>query len=120
MTDRLVVASDGTIAISNNSNMNFGNQTRQMLTLWNPDYGIGIQSSTMYFRTGNHFAWYQGSGHNDNVFHPGVNGRTLMRLDGNGNIFIRGTIAQNVNFNDPRIVHRPGDRSGADHWQPIG
>lgn len=102
--DRLVVASDGTIGISNNSNMNFGNQTRQMLTLWNPDYGIGIQSSTMYFRTGSNFAWYRGSGHNDNVFHPGVNGRTLMRLDGNGNIFIRGTIAQNVNFNDPVFV----------------
>ena len=84
--------------------MNFGNQTRQMLTLWNPDYGIGIQSSTMYFRTGSNFAWYRGSGHNDNVFHPGINGRTLMRLDGNGNIFIRGTIAQNVNFNDPVFV----------------
>ena len=105
--DRLTIASDGTIAIANNSSMNFGNQTRQMLTLWNPDYGIGIQSSTMYCRTGGNFAWYQGSGHNDNVFHPGLNGRTLMRLDGNGNIFIRGTIAQNVNFNDPRIVIGP-------------
>jgi hypothetical protein len=105
--DRLVVASDGTIGISNNSNMNFGNQTRQMLTLWNPDYGIGIQSSTMYFRTGGNFAWYQGSGHNDNVFHPGNGGKTLMRMDGNGNIFIRGTISQNVNFNDPRIVIGP-------------
>ena len=102
--DRLVVANDGTIAISNNSNMNFGNQTRQMLTLWNPDYGIGIQSSTMYFRTGGNFAWYRGSGHNDNVFHPGLNGKTLMRLDANGNMFIRGTIAQNVNFNDPIFV----------------
>ena len=61
----------------------------------------------MYFRTGNHFAWYRGSGHNDNVFHPGLNGRTLMRLDANGNVFIRGTISQNVNFNDPTIVIGP-------------
>jgi hypothetical protein len=105
--DRLTINSDGVIGISNNSSMNFGNQTRQMLTLWNPDYGIGIQSSTMYFRTGNHFAWYRGSGHNDNVFHPGLNGRTLMRLDANGNVFIRGTISQNVNFNDPTIVIGP-------------
>lgn len=102
--DRLVVASDGTIGISNNSNMNFGNQTRQMLTLWNPDYGIGVQASTMYFRTGGNFAWYRGSGHNDNAFNPGLNGKTMMRMDANGNVFIRGTLAQNVNFNDPVFV----------------
>ena len=71
--------------------------------------GSAYKSSTMYFRTGNHFAWYRGSGHNDNVFNPGLNGRTLMRLDANGNLFIRGTISQNVNFNDPIFVP-PGDR----------
>jgi hypothetical protein len=105
--DRMMIQTNGNIDIAQASNMNFGNQTRQMLTLWNPDYGIGVQSSTMYFRTGNHFAWYRGSGHNDNTFHPGLNGRTLMRLDVNGNLFIRGQIFQNVNFNDPTIVIGP-------------
>jgi hypothetical protein len=103
----MMIQSNGNIDIAQTSNMNFGNQTRQMLTLWNPDYGIGVQSSTMYFRTGNHFAWYRGSGHNDNTFHPGLNGRTLMRLDVNGNLFIRGQIFQNVNFNDTTIVIGP-------------
>lgn len=99
--DRLVILNNGNIDISTASRLSFGNQTRQMINLWSTEYGIGVQSSTTYFRTGNHFAWYRGSGHNDNQFHPGVNGRTLMRLDVNGNLFIRGQIFQNVNFSDP-------------------
>ncbi len=99
--DQMIVNSNGTINVKETANLNFGNQTRQMLTLWNPDYGIGVQNSTLYFRSGNNFAWYRGSSHNDNVFHPGNNGRTLMRLDINGNLFIRGQIFQNVNFSDP-------------------
>ena len=99
--DRLVILNNGNIDISTASRLSFGNQTRQMINLWSTEYGIGVQASTTYFRTGNHFAWYRGSGHNDNQFHPGVGGRTLMRLDLNGNLFIRGQIFQSVNFSDP-------------------
>jgi len=99
--DKFTIQNSGNIDVVAPTNMGFGAQTRQMINLWNSEYGIGIQSSTLYYRTGGHFAWYRGSGHNDNVFHPGVNGRTLMRLDSNGNLFIRGQIFQSVNFSDP-------------------
>jgi hypothetical protein len=99
--DKLVVQTNGDIDIIPPGNMSFGAVTRQMINLWNTDYGIGVQSATMYYRTGSNFAWYRGSGHNDNTFNPGINGRTLMRLDVNGNLFIRGQIFQNVNFSDP-------------------
>jgi hypothetical protein len=105
--DRLVIQNNGNIDIVPPSNLSFGNLTRQMINLWSNEYGIGVQASTVYFRTGNHFAWYRGSGHNDNTFHPGNGGRTLMRLDVNGNLFIRGQIFQNVNFNDPNIIIGP-------------
>ena len=97
--DKLVVQNNGNIDIA--ANMSFGAQTRQMINLWNTDYGFGVQSNTLYYRTGDHFAWYRGSSHNDNVLHPGFGGRTLMRLDANGDLWLRGTIRQSTNFNDP-------------------
>lgn len=106
-SDRLIIQNNGNIDIAPPSNLSFGSLTRQMINLWSTEYGIGVQASTVYFRTGNHFAWYRGSGHNDNQFHPGNGGRTLMRLDVNGNLFIRGQIFQNVNFNDPNIIIGP-------------
>jgi hypothetical protein len=102
--DRLVIQNNGNVDIVPPSTLSFGNLTRQMINLWSNGYGIGVQSNTLYFRTDNNVAWYRGSGHNDNTFHPGLNGRTLMRLDPNGNLFIRGQIFQNVNFNDPIFI----------------
>ena len=61
----------------------FGTGTRQMLNLWNADYGIGIQNGTMYFRTGGNyddmFAWYGGGTHNNGQLNGG-GGALLMYL----------------------------------------
>ncbi|NOT55490.1 MAG: tail fiber domain-containing protein [Deltaproteobacteria bacterium] len=75
----------------------FGAQTRQMLNLWNApaidNYGIGVQANTLYFRTGNHFAWFRDGIHNDNMFNPGSGGTEIMRLDTNGNLSILGALS---------------------------
>ena len=59
----------GNLSIS--GNLSFGSQVRQMLNLWGTQYGIGVQSSTQYFRTDNYFAWYRGGSHNNSSFNAG-------------------------------------------------
>ena len=71
-----------------------GSQTRQMLNLYSTNYGIGVQASTLYFRTGgdqpgNGFAWYRGGSHNDGYINSG-GGATLMTLN-NGGLTVNGT-----------------------------
>jgi hypothetical protein len=68
-------------------NVGFGAQTRQMLNLYGTLYGIGVQSSTVYFRSdGGYFAWYWGGVHTDGVIDPG-GGTRLMWLDYIGNAY---------------------------------
>jgi hypothetical protein len=75
----------------------FGQDTRQMLNLYGPEYGIGIQHSTMYFRTDGSpiadqntgFTWYKGGVHSDNPSDPGTGGNRLMRLDRNGKLYVK-------------------------------
>jgi hypothetical protein len=70
----------------------FGNVTRQMLNLYNLDYGIGIQGSTEYFRTAGGYNWYKGGVHSNTQNSPGTGGVSLMRLDSAGNLFTAGTV----------------------------
>jgi hypothetical protein len=68
----------------------FGTQVRQMLNLWSTAYGIGVQASTLYFRTDNFdpaggFAWYKGGTHHNGAGNPG-GGQTLMNLDNAGTL----------------------------------
>lgn len=70
--------------LSVEGNVAFGTQTRQMLNLWNADYGAGVQHSTLYFRTGANFAWFRGGSHNDGEFNAG-GGTALMVLRSDGN-----------------------------------
>ncbi len=75
-------------------NQFFGNTTRQMLNLYNQDYGIGIQGSTLYFRVANTagYNWYMGGVHNNTQNSPGTGGTSLMRLDSAGNLFTKGAV----------------------------
>ena len=66
--------------------LNFGASTRQMINLYNNSYGIGIQSSTQYFRSNNHFAWYKGGVHMNEVLNPGSGGTAHMVLRKNGSL----------------------------------
>jgi hypothetical protein len=108
--DKFVVRDDGIDVIAPEA-LSFGAQMRQMINLWNTGYGIGIQNSTLYFRTDSQFAWHQLGAHNDAADDPGtvsrtVGGRTLMLLDNIGNLYIRGQLFTN---NSNRLKeHVPG------------
>jgi len=90
--DQFCIRAGGGMILDNSTSMVFGNQTRQMLTLYRDPtytyvYGIGVQTSTLYMRTGINggFAWYQGGTHNDAQNNPGT-GKTMMTLDSAGNL----------------------------------
>jgi len=68
----------------------FGNSTRQMLNLFNADYGIGVQSATFYQRSGGDFSWFRGGSHSDSANTPGSGGVENMRLDSNGSLYLLG------------------------------
>ncbi|HJU55365.1 MAG TPA: tail fiber domain-containing protein [Pyrinomonadaceae bacterium] len=74
----------GTVEVG--GTVTFGSDTRQMLHLYLPYYGIGVQNSTLYFRTNSGFGWYKGGMHNDTANSPGTGGTRLMKLDSAGNL----------------------------------
>ncbi len=74
----------GTVEVG--GTVTFGSDTRQMLHLYLPYYGIGVQNSTLYFRTNSGFGWYKGGQHNDTANSPGTGGTRLMKLDSAGNL----------------------------------
>ena len=76
-------------------NTNYGNSTRQMITLWDPDYGIGVQASTAYFRSGADFQFYKGGSHSDSQGNAGVGGVSLFTIKNTGNVGIGTTNPQN-------------------------
>jgi hypothetical protein len=80
------------ISITNPGNLSFGSQTRQMVSLWGTEYGIGVQSLTTYFRTGSSFAWYRLGSHNNTQFSPGSGGAVVMTLDGSSNLSVTGSV----------------------------
>lgn len=65
--------------------LRFGETTRQMLNLWREGYGIGVQNSTTYLRSDNHFAFYKGGSHNDAELNAG-GGTVLMSVLGTGRV----------------------------------
>ncbi|HEY3910435.1 MAG TPA: hypothetical protein VGM07_11150 [Stellaceae bacterium] len=59
----LTVAGDATVA----GKLDFGKSLGQRVILYDPDYTLGIQPATMYFRTLENFAWYYGGEPDANV-----------------------------------------------------
>lgn len=92
-------ASGTSIGMDSSSDLDFGTTVRQMLNLFNTpgaanNYGIGIQTGTMYFRCGSDvsgtgFAWYRGGSPNSGSFDAG-GGQTLMTLTTSG-LTVNGT-----------------------------
>ena len=81
------IRASGGVRLNNDTSLNFGNQTRQMLNLWNTSYGIGVQSDATYFRSGNDYHWYRGGSHTDiNGSAGGSGGVPLMTLNRNGRL----------------------------------
>ncbi len=85
------------LTVSGNTQMTgrlgFGSQTRQMLDLWGSGYGIGVQGSAHYSRSDYGFDWFRGGTHSDIQDDPGTGGFRQMRLDGDGNLHVRGTVS---------------------------
>ena len=81
-------------------NLSFGSTTRQMINLWSTSYGIGVQSSTTYFRSGTRFSWHRGGSHSDTENAPGTGGTTAMTLDGSSNLLVTGEVTA---YSDARI-----------------
>ena len=92
-TNQFSLRASGGVRLNNDTSLNFGNQTRQMINLWGTEYGIGVQSDATYFRTGNEFMWYRGGSHSD-TFGDSGGGDQIMRLGSTGNLVIAGTLSQ--------------------------
>ncbi len=71
--------------------INFGAQTRQMINLWNANYGIGVQPSTLFFRSDSDFCWYRGGTYVNGRDNPG-GGVTSMTLDANSTLTLTGNL----------------------------
>ncbi|MBL9139731.1 MAG: tail fiber domain-containing protein [Verrucomicrobiales bacterium] len=86
------VRAEGGAHFSGDTSMFFGNTTRQMLNLWGNSYGVGVQSSTLYFRTDDNgsFSWHRGGTHSNNANSPGSGGVEMMRLN-SGGLRVNGT-----------------------------
>jgi hypothetical protein len=76
----------------------FGAATRQMLNLWNANYGIGVQNFTQYFRSDADFCWFIRGTHADGQSDPG-GGTLSMKLDGGSNLKVFGSLSVNGNLN---------------------
>jgi hypothetical protein len=111
--DQFCIRAQGGVHLDNSTSIAFGNQTRQMFELYRDPtstyiYGIGVQTSTFYQRTGTNggFAWYMGGAHNDAQDNPG-GGVTLMTLSKNGGLTVNGTFVS------------ASDRNLKENFQPV-
>jgi hypothetical protein len=73
------------------SNMYFGTSLRQMLNLSSTGYGIGVQSNTLYLRTGIDLQIYKGGNHSDVAGDAGAGGTTMLTIKSSGNVGIGST-----------------------------
>jgi hypothetical protein len=83
-----------TTDVNTSSALSFGSQTRQMVNLWGTSYGLGVQSSTLYYRTGGRFSWFRGGIHSDTENTAGSGGTVAMTLDSASNLTVTGTITE--------------------------
>lgn len=101
-------------AFDTSGNLSFGNTTRQMLNLYNTDYGIGVQANTEYFRSARNFAWFQGGAHNNSETNAG-GGSVLMTLNPTTGLAINGALSCTVlNITGGADVAEPFAMDGAE------
>ena len=81
------------LRLDDQARLYLGAQTRQMLNLWKENYGVGVQSWTLYSRSDADFCWFRGGTHSDTRSDPGAGGTLAMKLDGNGLLSVYGDAA---------------------------
>lgn len=91
--------------------LSFGATVRQMINLWQEGYGIGVQASTQYYRSGAHFAWFVGGVHHDATFNPGAGGVKTMHLTNAGHLQIAGQLF--INNSDENLKKNISGLEGA-------
>ena len=79
------------LALDSSGCLQFGETTQQMLNLWGINYGIGVQDSTLYFRSDSDFCWFRGGSHSNGQDDPG-GGTLAMRLDSSSNLILSGSL----------------------------
>ena len=110
--NQFCIRASGGVRLSDNTpDLSFGSTARQMVNLYSDTYGIGVQSSTMYFRSNSRFSWFDGGTHSDSQNNPGTGGTVLMTLT-SGGLTVNGTFVsasdrnakENIVAVDPRAV----------------
>lgn len=91
-SNNMTLDGDGTLDVT--GAVSFGRATRQMINLYGTDYGIGVQGSTQYLRSGGGFAWFHKGVHHNTERNAGTGGTTMMYLDDN-NLVVAGTVTAN-------------------------
>jgi hypothetical protein len=106
------IGAPGDVHLNTDTNLRFGSQVRQNITLWgNPDvaggsYGIGIQAATQYYRvdgattTGSGFSWFRGGIHSDTPNDPGSGGIRVMALSRDGQLVMPQVLQQQIRIGD--------------------
>jgi hypothetical protein len=89
------VRTNASSTISNPHTLSFGSSVRQMINLFSTTYGLGVQSSTLYFRTGSRFSWHRGGSHDGAQNSPGAGGTVAMTLDSSSNLTVTGEVIAN-------------------------
>lgn len=92
---RLAISSAGNLTVNGSGTLSFGAAIGQLVNLVGSLYAVGVQSDTLYFRTGNHFSWHRIGIHSDTAHDPGAGGLELMRLTSPGNLNVRGNVVAN-------------------------
>ena len=83
-----------------NTSVSFGSSTQQMVNLYSTTYGLGVQSSTLYYRSDDGYAWFKGGVHADTANDAGTGGALAMKLDSSYNLTASGDVTA---FSDKRV-----------------
>lgn len=90
-TNQFSLRASGGVRLSDSTpSISFGATTRQMLDLYNQDYGVGVQVSTLYQRSNSRFSWFRGGVHSNTQNDPGAGGVVAMTLT-SGGLTVNGT-----------------------------
>lgn len=102
-----------------NGHMYFGSTIRQMLNLYGTSYALGVQSSTLYFRSGSDFAFYVGGSH-DNAARSAGGGYTVwsyIKSSDNIHFFKNANFSKSIKIaNDSPTIQLLDNSVGRSMW----
>lgn len=94
-TGALTSTSVSTGNVTSTGSASFGATTRQMLNLYNLDYGIGVNGGTLYYRSGSQHAWFRGGGHVDSPGGSAGAGGNVQMLLSDTQLTVNGALQAN-------------------------